>query len=453
MVATLGPASSHPETIRRLAEAGVSVFRLNFSHGRLRYHLDAIRKIRHISSELGLPLGILQDLGGPKIRLGELPSPLELREDERVSFGDALPTTIDLSLQPVEPGHRILIDDGKVGLEVESVSEGSVKARVVSGGTVTSHKGINLPDTTVNLPAFTEKDKSDLDVGLKEGVDFVAVSFVRSALDLSEPHSILSALGKPPLLISKIEKREAVSNIEEIIALSDGIMVARGDLGLESSPEEVPLAQKRLIRIANLNAKPVITATQMLESMVEEAIPTRAEASDVANAIFDGTDAVMLSAETAVGKYPVQAVETMVRIAREVEPVVLESSDPPIPELEDKTEVPSAMAGCELAEMTGADALIVATLSGRIARFVSQRRPIPRIIALTPEERTFRQLTLLWGVTPLLSPYFANLDELVRGAEKIVLEKALCRRGETAVFLLGDPSAQDSEVLIKVKKL
>lgn len=453
IVATLGPATAQPELIRELALAGVSVFRLNFSHGRPPLHRESIHKIRHISAETGRPLAILQDLAGPKIRLGELPTPVGLRVGDEVKLGKTLPTTIDLAAQPVKPGHRILLDDGRVVLEATGTAGGDVRAKVLCGGTVTTGKGVNFPDTELNVPSFTEKDRADLEFGLEAGVDYVAVSFVRSAQDLVGPRTMLAGAKAKPLLIAKIEKPQALLNIESILTQSDGIMVARGDMGVELSPEKVPLAQKRLIHLANLAAKPVITATQMLESMVERQLPTRAEASDVANAIFDGTDAVMLSAETAVGKYPVAAVKMMARIADEVEPVVLKRSTPPGAEVQDGFGAATARAACELAERTGAAAIIVSTISGRTARFVAQRRPIPRIIALTPVEQTLRQLCLLWGIAPFLTPTYQTLDEIIAASERLVVEKSICKRGDTVVIVVGSLLTPASDSTIKVKTI
>jgi pyruvate kinase len=408
IVCTLGPATDSAEGIAALLEAGMDVVRLNFSHGDCETHRQTIRRIRDIARQAGREVGILQDLGGPKIRLGELPEGgIELNAGSTVALGvdgqaaeGVLPVSYKYLLEDVSAGERILLADGLVELEVREVTADHLLCDVVIGGALTSRKGVNLPQANLRVPAFTDKDRSDLEVGLEEGVDFVALSFVRHEDDLVPVRDRFSGLEHPPLLIAKIEKPQAVERLDLILEAVDGVMVARGDLGVEMPPEQVPMIQKRIIAASRRAGLPVITATQMLRSMVDSPRPLRAEASDVANAVLDGTDAVMLSEETAIGRYPTEAVRVLDRVALEAEPeidhprMIADSSSPSVPELTGAI----SRAACELAASIGAAAIITTTASGATARLVARLRPAAPVLAVTPYDAVVRQLTLSWGV-------------------------------------------------------
>ncbi|MBI2900503.1 MAG: pyruvate kinase [Planctomycetes bacterium] len=413
IVATLGPATASEEAIAALIGAGVDVFRLNFSHGTHEDHGAAIGRIRRLAGDR--PVAILQDLCGPKFRLDR---PLRARAGEIVEI--PLPGG-------VRPGDPVLLADGTVHLEVVD----GMRCRVVIGGDLPAGKGINFPSSRLDVPALTDKDRRDLAFGVAQGVDFVALSFVRRASDLDE----VKRSGLP--VVAKIEKPEAVENMEEIVRAADGIMVARGDLGVEIPIERVPVVQKRLIALANRAGKPVITATQMLRSMVDEPMPTRAEATDVANAVLDGTDAVMLSEETAIGKYAVESVRVMDRIIAEAEPLLAPRSDDPGRDPED---VLSA-AACEMAERIGARAIVVPTQSGFTARKVARRRPRVPIIALTPEEKTRLRLSLVWGVAAVTVPWFGDHAGVLEQFREPVRATRLVPDGSRVVVTAGWPFA------------
>jgi pyruvate kinase len=449
IVCTLGPASSSPEMIRKMLLAGMDVVRLNFSHGDHDSHRKTIRNIRRICRELHKIAGILVDLGGPKIRLGELSSPeRELRVGEEVSFcaGTSddpfvIPVNYPYLLKDVDPGNRMLLADGLVELEVQEKQKDRLICRVIVGGVISSHKGVNLPVSKLRIPAFTPKDRRDLAMALEEEVDFVGVSFVRHERDLQPVKKMIGQSKNRPLLIAKIEKPQAVERLERILEHVDGMMVARGDLGVEMPPEEVPLIQKRIIRLTRQCAKPVITATQMLRSMVESPRATRAEVADVANAILDGTDAVMLSEESAVGRYPVEAVKMMDRIARVTEPQV----DEMIFLKEQASESLSltvsgiSQAAVLLAHDLQASAIVACTESGQTARLLARFRPSRPVIALTPRLQTQRQLALSWGVTPEKVRPLTHTSQLDALVEAGVLKKGLVRRGDRIVLTAGVP--------------
>ena len=422
IVATVGPATRETEALRALIGAGVDVFRLNFSHGTAPEHVAVIRAIRSLEAELGVEVGILQDLCGPKIRLGLLPGRgVELEPGGTVRLvpgqeapAGALPVGYPRLLEDVRPGDPILLADGAVELRVRGVRDGALEAEVVTGGRVSSHKGVNLPESRLRVPAVTAKDRSDLEAGIEAGVDFVALSFVREPADVRPVLERLEGLPRRPLVIAKIEKPEAVRRLDGILAAVDGVMVARGDLGVEMPAEEVPMIQKRIIGAARSAGKPVITATQMLRSMVDAPRPTRAETSDVANAILDGTDAVMLSEETAVGRYPVEAVRVLDRIARAVEPELrweAHLEEPLAPELP----VPAgaiSRAACWLARDVEAGLIVASTTGGSTARLVARfRAPFP-VIGLSPHAAVRRQLRLSWGVVPAAMEPVAGTDVL-----------------------------------------
>ncbi|MCA0376693.1 MAG: pyruvate kinase [Gemmatimonadetes bacterium] len=446
IVGTLGPASANPEGIRALIEAGLNVARINFSHGTHEQHARTIQLVRETSEAMGRPVAILGDLQGPRIRIGVLPAPRELElgqvvtlAPEEVASGDDIPTTFAALAQDVAPGNRILINDGLFELIVTGIDGVRVQATVVHGGTLTSNKGMNLPGIAVSAPSLTEKDEADLAFAVQHDLDAVALSFVRRAQD------ILDLRGKIPktmLVVAKIEKDVALANIEEIMRATDAVMVARGDLGVELPFEEVPIAQKRIIATANRMGRPVITATQMLESMIEHPRPTRAEASDVANAILDGTDCVMLSAETAAGKYPRLAVEAMRRIITEIEthprPGSMQRVDRRVPGSVN-TEEAIAAATVAAVRMLEAPLVVVFTKSGFTARIVASHRPSVPILALTDEPRVCRQLELVWGVVPRLVPTARGYDHMVAMALREALDLHLVTKGDRVLVTAGVP--------------
>lgn len=455
IVATLGPASQTPADLERLILAGVNVARLNFSHGAHSDHAARVAAIRRTAERLGVSVAVLQDLQGPKIRLGKLEQAgARLEPDARVTLyaeGDDPPGEVRLSL-PVDfpelfaaaqPGSRVLLDDGRLALTVESVSARALTARVVVGGLVTSNKGINLPGVSLPIPSFTEKDEADLAFGLSQGMDAVAVSFVRSAADVRGVRAALRRLapeGPWPLLVAKLEKPEALDDLDAILEAADGVMVARGDLGVEMSPECVPTAQKRIIRAANLKGKLVITATQMLDSMMHNALPTRAEASDVANAVFDGTDAVMLSGETAAGKYPLESVEMMHRIVCEAEANYdTWGHDENLDYAGHDDALSLALAARTVAHDRDVAAIAVFTVTGRSAWIMSKTRPGVPVLALTPEVRTYRRLALFWGVTPHKAPFSRSLEEMIASVERAVRETGVAQPGQQVVVVSGFP--------------
>src|SRR5438045_4177001 len=377
IVATIGPASSSAEALAQLARAGMDGARLNLSHGTHDEHRERARLVRATEAEVGRPIALIADLQGPKLRIGELDDPVRLArgEDVVVSGGETsengeLPVSPAVIGEVLQPGHEVLIDDGLVRLRVEKIEQGRARCAVVAGGLVSSHKGVNLPGVPIPIPSITRKDMDDLELALEIGVDFVALSFVRSAADVRDLRALIEQAGSHAHVIAKIEKAEAVDVLDDILSETDAVMVARGDLGVEIGPAGVPLLQKRIILRALERGKPVITATQMLESMIHQAEPTRAEASDVANAILDGTSAVMLSGETAVGEYPLEAVATMDLIAREIEPSLGYRHQ--LPEVTDAPSVGNAMsnAACDLAEALRAAAILVPTLRGNTASAV-----------------------------------------------------------------------------------
>ena len=409
IVATLGPASSSGDAVLELARAGMDAARLNFSHGTHEDHAARMQVVREISKEVERPIAIIADLQGPKVRIGDLPEPVTLdRGDEVIVAAEEAANDGELPVSPtavgevLQRGHDILIDDGLIHLRVESVERGRARCTVVTGGVVASHKGVNVPGVPVPIPSITRKDMDDLDFALDLGVDFVALSFVRSAADVRDLKDLIEATGSPAHVIAKIEKSEAVDALDQILRETDAVMVARGDLGVEIGPALVPLLQKRIILAALERARPVITATQMLESMIHHADPTRAEASDVANAILDGSSALMLSGETALGEFAVEAVSYMDRIARAVEPSLDYRHE--LPQASDEPTVGQAMsnAACDIAESLGAKAILVPTFTGRTASAVARLRPRRLVLALSHHDYALRQTAIEWGVTPTL---------------------------------------------------
>jgi pyruvate kinase len=444
IVATLGPASSSREVIFRLAEAGMDGARLNFSHGTHDDHAERARLVREVQGEIERPLSLIADLQGPKLRVGELDSPVTLTGgDEIVVAGEdgcsngELPVSPSVIGEVLQPGHDVLIDDGLVRLKVRAVEAGRARCAVLAGGIVTAHKGVNVPGVPVPIPSLTRKDLDDLEFALQLGVDFVALSFVRSAADVRDLRDLIDHAGSSADVIAKVEKAEAVATLDEILVETDAVMVARGDLGVEIGPASVPLVQKRIILAALERAKPVITATQMLESMVHLPEPTRAEASDVANAILDGSSALMLAGETAVGEYPVESVAYMDRIAGAVEPSLGYRHQ--LPEAEESPTVGQAMsnAACDLAESLRARAMLVPTATGRTASAVARLRPHQPIIALTHHRETVQQLAIEWGVTPILMPEAQDVNDLWNRSVEAAQTTGIIANGDLVVITAG----------------
>jgi pyruvate kinase len=454
IVATIGPACQDEDTLSRLIEAGMNVARLNFSHGSYQDHAIVYKRLRAISRRLGKPVTILQDMQGPKIRTGEIEGgKVEIRPGGKFILttkkiiGDKDGVSVDYPglIEFMQPGGTILLDDGNLELQVTSVAGEEAETTVIQGGTLKPHKGVNLPGVNLDIPGFTEKDQEDLKFGLQLGVDMVAVSFVRRAEDIEQVCEAVSTLcpDRPHLpLIAKLERPEALDNLEQIVQVADGVMVARGDLGVEMDPQMVPIAQKRIIETANQHTKVVITATQMLDSMIQNPRPTRAEASDVANAIFDGTDAVMLSGETAVGKYPVKSVEMMDAIVCKAEKHILEWGrwEGEInPDQDSDDTYYTVQAACELAHDRNVSALATFTQSGRTARVLSKARPEVRILAFTPSVHTYQRLNLYWGVTPHLVPRADSIQEMLNAVEIVLLSTEELQKGQQVVLICGYP--------------
>lgn len=465
IVATVGPASESPEMIRRLIEAGVDVFRLNFSHGKQAQHGEVIRNIRNVSRDFPRPIAILQDLQGPKMRVGELegrkPVMLKaggvLRVTTKPVIGTAERVSVTYEALPrdVRPNDDILLDDGRLQLVVRSVEGDDVVCEVVVGGELSEHKGINLPHTPLSAPCLTPKDLNDLRFGLEAGVDMIGLSFVRRASDIQELRDQIGNKDGSPIIIAKIERIEAIEGLDDIIQAADGVMVARGDLGVETSVADVPLLQKKILLATGRLGKPDITATQMLETMISNPRPSRAEAADVANAVFDGTDAVMLSAETAVGKYPVEAVRTMSEIAERAERHLAEygiiSHREGIQEALG-VEQGTVLAACRAAAEIKAAAIVVFTISGRTAFRVASRKPLIPIFALTPKEQTVRQLALAWGVTPIRTELAENAGAFQSIANQSLKGSGLSQ-GDLVVILSGSTTTRGGTNIIKIHRL
>lgn len=451
IVATIGPATSKPETIARLVDIGLDVVRLNFSHGDHKSHGAVIRHVRKCAKDAGRPVGVLMDLPGPKIRLGDLPAERKLKTGQNIVLkagepgdGDALPVNYPHLIEDVEVGGRIMLADGLVELVVTAKTKDGLKCSVVSGGMVSSRKGVNLPTSVLRIPSFTEKDKDHLEMGLAEGVDFVAVSFVRHENDLAPVREMIQKAKHKPLLIAKIEKPQALERLSEILANVDGLMVARGDLGVEMPFEDVPIAQKKIIDLARRAGKIVITATQMLRSMCDSPRPTRAEAADVANAVFDGTDAVMLSDETAAGSYPLDSVRVMDRICRRAE----EENDSSAylrqqpSELVPPTEAALSRAVVYLARDLEPAAIVASTAGGSTARLISRYRPDKPIVGLTPSKLVYNQLTMSWGVIPALENAFESTDQMFEVACDWCRDQGVAQPGEALIITAGVPLKQ-----------
>lgn len=458
IIATIGPASQDEETLVKMVRAGMDVARLNFSHGDHSDHLQRIQTIRKVSAQLDKPITILQDLQGPKMRVGRLPGEgIELTAGATVTFTpsdqidtqeptdqSAIPLDVPQLAESVTRGNRILLDDGNLEMEVVRVEGQRVIARVVIGGTLKSNKGVNLPGADLKIPSLTEKDREDLAFGLSAGIDAVAISFVHTAKDIEQVRAFIRDTDPERVdtpIIAKLERPEAIQHLHEIIHAADGVMVARGDLAVETSPSAVPIMQKEIIAMANRHAKIVITATQMLESMIHNPRPTRAEASDVANAIFDGTDAVMLSAETAAGEYPVETISMMHSITLEAEKNIAawgHSRDFP-DELKEDDAITMTRAARTLAHDRNVTYITVFTQTGRTAQFMSKARPRVPILAFTPEERVYRRLGLMWGVIPQLVPFADSVESMLNHVDATLLKKNFVKSGQQVVIITGYP--------------
>jgi pyruvate kinase len=445
IVVTLGPSCATEERVIALAQAGMNGARLNFSHGTHDQHAEYARMVRKAQEEVGRPIALIADLQGPKLRVGELEAPMQLADGDEVvvtggengSLDGELPVLPAVIGQVLQPGHDVLIDDGLVRLRVDAVQAGRARCAVVVGGTVSSHKGVNVPGVPVPIPALTRKDTDDLEFALELGADFVALSFVRSAADVRDLKGLIKQAGVDAHVIAKIEKAEAIDALPSILEEADAIMVARGDLGVEIGVEVVPLLQKRIILASLERGKPVITATQMLESMVGHAEPTRAEASDVANAILDGTSAVMLSEETAIGRYPLEAVRTMERIARTIEPSIEYRHQFPQPGDEPTVGQAMSNAACDLAETLGAKAILVPTYTGRTASVVARLRPRRPVIGLSHHQAALQHMALEWGVVPMTMPEAADVEELWTSSLEVGRESGLLDDGDLVVLTAG----------------
>ena len=456
IVCTLGPASEKEEVLRELIKSGLNVCRLNFSHGSHEEHKGRMDLVKKIREELGQPTAILLDTKGPEIRTGQFDAPevfLEEGQTFTITMKDVMGNkeicTVSYKglANDVKPGDTILIDDGLVGLTVKEVNNDDIVCEVQNSGIVKNHKGVNVPGVKVNLPAITDKDRSDIEFGIEQGIDFIAASFVRKVSDVLAIREILEANNAEHIkIISKIENQEGVENLDEIIEVSDGIMVARGDLGVEIPTEEIPVVQKLMIKKCNEAGKPVITATQMLDSMMRNPRPTRAEVTDVANAIYDGTDAIMLSGETAAGKYPIEAVKTMATIAKRAEETMRNRRD----KINKSKNVTDAIsyATCTTAMDLEARAILSSTASGHTARMVSKFRPDCPIVATTSNESVRRQLALTWGVLPLMREKSANIDQVIVNSIEAAKTSNYVSKDDVVVITAGGGETTN---LIKVE--
>jgi len=447
IVCTLGPAVDSREKVQELIAAGMNMARLNLSHGSYEEHQSRLDLVRAAAKEAGAAVAILVDLQGPKIRLARFENgPHELARgdfftittDEVVGTKERVGTTYKGLPGDCKAGDRILIDDGKVTVEVIEVKGNDVITKCTQPGAVSNNKGINLPGVAVSVPAMSEKDEDDLRWGLRAGADFIALSFVRNAADIKDVHAIMDEVGIRVPVIAKIEKPQAVANLEEIVDAFDGIMVARGDLGVELPIEDVPMVQKRCVELARDAAKPVIVATQMLDSMISNSTPTRAEATDCANAVLDGADALMLSGETSIGEFAIEAVKTMARIIERTEELGLDRIRPMMNQPRTKGGA-ITKAAADVGAIIGAKFLVTFTQSGDSARRISRLRSVIPILAITPDEGTYNRLALSWGVEPLVTPMVKHTDEMVLQADKMIIEGKRAKEGELVMIVAGSP--------------
>jgi len=454
IVCTLGPSSEEKTDIKKLYERGMNVARLNFSHGTREYHKKLIDSIKELNKEIETPIGILLDTKGPEIRIGKFKEPVYLKENseiilttEELEFSDEKRVSVTYKEMPslLQKGSMIYIADGAIELKVESIEKNEIKCVVSIGGEVSTRKNINMPGANIDLPAISEEDEKDIEFGLNNGIDFIAQSFVKTAEDVIRLRNFLKKKDSDHIhIIAKIESVQALENLDEIIKVADGIMIARGDLGVQIPIENIPNVQKSIIKKCNISGKPVITATQMLESMTKNPRPTRAEATDVANAILDGTDAIMLSGETASGKYPIRAIEVMDKIARKTEQTLkhtkiatwVEESD-----REYKLTITDSLSKsvCETAKDLEAAAIVTCTSTGHTARQISRHRPITPIIAVTPNENEYKKLVLAWGVRPLLIDYPENTDELINISLQTIKNRGYVKEFDLIILTAGIP--------------
>ncbi|MDX1994843.1 MAG: pyruvate kinase [bacterium] len=469
VVATIGPASWEEDTIRRMIRAGMNVARINFSHGDHERHGQTIDTVRRVADEEGVVVTVMCDIQGPKIRIGAVKEPLTLNRGDRVTLtldqADGTNNVVSLPhpefVRDIKTGMQLLLDDGNLEFVVRDVSNRALVTEVVIGGTLSSRKGVMAPNAYLTLSAITDKDREDIEFALSKDTDYIAMSFVRTPDDIRELRWLMRHLGGDAAVIAKIEKHEALENIEEIINVCEGIMVARGDLGLETPAEEVPYHQKRIIQLCNQASKPVITATQMLSSMVESPRPTRAEASDVYNAIVDGTDAVMLSNESAAGKYPVESVETMATIATIAEQHVWHNRPQSwntqrfqADGSSDTTSDAISEAVYHISEALKPKAIITTTLTGYTARRVARERPRSPILCVTPNKLTYRRMGLVWGVIPLLIPEFHTIEEMIRIISQAAHAQQFVQMGDMVIIIAGIPFGVGGQTnLIKVHKI
>ena len=464
IIATIGPASNNRAMLEKLVEAGMNVARLNFSHGNYETHGEIIQTIRSIARMMNRPVGILLDLQGPKIRVGKLQDgqPVRLKRNATFSItsrpivgtAEIVSTTYQNLPEDVKKNDTILLDDGLIRLQVMSVRGDTVKCRVVNGGYLKENKGINLPGVIVSAPSLTEKDKRDVNFGIQNGVDFFALSFVRTAEDLQQIKSIMKKKGVSIPVIAKIEKPEAVENLSSILDEADGTMVARGDLGVELQPEQIPTIQKQIIYLSAKKNKPVITATQMLETMSTNPIPTRAEASDVANAIFDGTDAVMLSGETASGRYPVKALRMMAKIADEAENSPFMKYN--LQFGSDSTDLIThavAQSAVNILHEIKARCIVAFSVSGKTSKQISKQRPTAPVFAFTSRKEIYNRLALVWGVTPMYIPKINDAKRLIESSERLLLEKNRVQKGDLIVIVIGLGLKEGSTNMIKIHRV
>lgn len=445
-VCTIGPASEDLKTLEKMIHAGMDCARLNFSHGTYKNHAKLVKNIRKVAKKTGVPVAIMQDLQGPKIRIGNIKKGgIDVKKNSEITLTcsknpkNKIPVQYKNLCKDVKKGNILLVDDGMIELKVIKVKNNDIICRVLNTGTIKKNKGINVPDAKISINPITEKDKKDLKFGLKQDIDYVALSFVSEAKNIHDLRKLINKHNKNVKIIAKIERSEAVKNLEEIIEASDALMVARGDLALEVGPENVPIIQKRMIKLCNLAGKPVITATQMLQSMVNKPQPTRAEVSDIANAIFDHSDAIMLSNETAVGSYPVKAVKIFAKVAQKVENELKKHEELlPVRSVKNKVNIYDALSyqACMLAETINADGIIVVTKSGKSARFVSKHRSYIPTAVITPFEKVRNQLSLYWGLNTILVEKISNKTYL-KDIKKIIKKQKIIKKGKKAVILFA----------------
>ncbi len=453
IVATIGPSSLREDVLSEMISLGMKVARLNFSHGERNFHKEAINLVRRVSDKLNIPVAILADLQGPRLRVGNLREEILLKEGEIVELVDigkgGIEIPLSLILEDIKEGDKILFDDGRIKVSVTGKGKEKLIGKVIQGGKLKPRKGINLPDTELSLPVLTDKDKEDLEFAVEEGVDIIALSFVRDGSDVEEVRKILGYRDLP--VIAKIERPVAYENIDSILDNFDGVMVARGDLGVEMEIEMIPVLQKGIIKKANLKGKLVITATQMLESMIENPAPTRAESTDIANSIIDGTDALMLSGETAVGKYPSKAVEFMAKIASTTEENLRIDSLYCPEELTHAFSISSASV--KVAKDINSKLIMAFSVSGATAIIISKMRPVCPVVVFTPNESIRRRLSIYWGVFPLILQSHAGTDQMIENGEKILKERGFIQKGDSIVIVAGKTPAKGATNMLKVERI